>query len=298
MGETVHAVALLSLYLIALPLPEGPPLPLYQAIEEREVAYTVRPGDNLHLIAGRHGIGWSVAARQNGLQPPYRLRVGQTLTLRTRWIVPPPSEGILINLPEARLYLYREGKLHQVYGLGLGMPTWKTPEGDFTIRSKAYKPTWHVPPSIQREMADQGKEVKTIVPPGPDNPLGEHWLQLSMPGYGIHGTIAPASIGQFRSHGCIRVHPDDMAELYDLAEKDTPVTIFYAPVKLARTEDGRIFLEAHRDIYKQSPWSMETLRRAAAAYGITERIDWKKAEAVLHEKSGQAEEITLHAKGG
>lgn len=294
----MHATALLSLYLIATPLPEGTPLPLYRAIEEREVTYTVRSGDNLHLIAGRHGVGWRVVAEQNGLPPPYKLRAGQTLTIRSRWIVPTPTEGILINLPEARLYLFREGTLHRIYGLGMGMPTWKTPEGDFIIRSKAYKPTWHVPPSIQREMADQGKEVKTIVPPGPDNPLGEHWLQLSQPGYGIHGTIAPASIGQFRSHGCIRVHPDDMAELYDLVEKGTPVAIRYAPIKLARTEDGRIFLEVHRDIYKQAPWSMETLRRAAAAHGLMERIDWKKAEAVLHEKSGQAEEVTLNTRGG
>ncbi len=288
----MHATALLSLYLIAAPLHEGTPLPLYRAIEEREATYTVRPGDNLHLIAGRHGVGWRVVAAQNGLPPPYRLRAGQTLTIRTRWIVPPPAEGILVNLPEARLYLYRDGQLQRVYGLGLGMPTWKTPEGDFTVRSKAYKPTWHVPPSIQREMADQGKEVKTIVPPGPDNPLGEHWLQLSKPGYGIHGTIAPASIGQFQSHGCIRVHPDDMAELYDLVEKGTPVAIHYAPLKLARTEDGRIFLEAHRDIYKQAPWSLETLRRAAAAYGLMERIDWTKAETVLNEKTGQAEDVT------
>jgi L,D-transpeptidase ErfK/SrfK len=294
----MRTAVLLSLHLLATPLPDAPPLPLYRAMEGREATYTVRSGDNLHLIAGRHGVGWRVVAEQNGLPPPYKLRAGQTLTIRSRWIVPPPIDGILINLPEARLYLYREGKLHRVYGLGMGMPTWKTPEGDFIIRSKAYKPTWHVPPSIQKELAEQGKEVRTVVPPGPDNPLGEHWLQLSLPGYGIHGTIAPASIGQFRSHGCIRVHPDDMAELFDLAEKDTPVTIFYAPVKLARTEDGRIFLEAHRDIYKQAPWSMETLRHAAAAHGLTERIDWKKAETVLHEKTGQAEEITWNAKGG
>ena len=52
------------------------------------------------------------------------------------------------------------------------------------------------------------------MPPGPDNPLGKHWLGLSIHGYGIHGTIAPSSIYQFRTHGCIRLHPDDIAELF------------------------------------------------------------------------------------
>ena len=76
---------------------------------------------------------------------------------------------------------------------------------------------WIVPESIQEEMRREGKDVLTRVPPGPDNPLGRHWIGLSIGGIGIHGTIAPSSVYHFRSHGCIRLHPDDVEEKAGIA---------------------------------------------------------------------------------
>ena len=75
------------------------------------------------------------------------------------------------------------------------------------VRMQRHK-EWIVPESIQEEMRREGKDVLTRVPPGPDNPLGRHWIGLSIGGIGIHGTIASSGVYHFRSHGCIRLHPE------------------------------------------------------------------------------------------
>ena len=63
-------------------------------------------------------------------------------------------------------------------------------------------------------MAREGQSVRSIGPPGPDYPLGEYWIGLSAPGYGLHGTISPESGYHFQNHGCIRLHPDAVAALF------------------------------------------------------------------------------------
>ena len=87
------------------------------------------------------------------------------------------------------------------------------------------------------------------VPPGPGNPLGAYRLRLDNPAYSIHGTNAPASIYGFPSHGCIRLHPEDIADLFALVARGTPVQILYETVLVAVLPDGTVYLEAHPDIY-------------------------------------------------
>ncbi|PKO73128.1 MAG: hypothetical protein CVU23_04360, partial [Betaproteobacteria bacterium HGW-Betaproteobacteria-17] len=166
-----------------------------------------------------------------------------------------------------------------------------TPQGEFRIVSRVKNKAWLVPKSIQEEMRREGKIVVAEVPPGPDNPLGEHWLGLSLWGYGIHGTIAPASIYQFRSHGCIRLHPDDIAELFDQVKVGTAGRLIYQPVLLAVVEGGRILLEVHRDIYNQGIDPAQTVRSLAEANGLSHAIDWLAANAVVAAQGGLAHEV-------
>jgi L,D-transpeptidase ErfK/SrfK len=151
--------------------------------------------------------------------------------------------------------------------------------------------TWLVPKSIQEEMRLEGKAVLEEVPPGPDNPLGEHWLGLSMWGYGIHGTIAPASIFHFQSHGCIRLHPDDVAELFDQVEVGTPARLIYQPALLAVVEDGRILLEVHRDIYNKGIDPAQTVRDMAQANDLSHDMNWPAVDAVIAAQDGLAREV-------
>ena len=72
----------------------------------------------------------------------------------------------------------------------------------FHVISLVQSPAWYRP--------------GTVVPPGPQNPLGPRWIGLSLKGYGIHGTNSPRSIGGAKSHGCIRMRNKDVEELIDL----------------------------------------------------------------------------------
>lgn len=257
-------------------------------------SYTVRPGDSLTGIGARFGMEPRLLASVNGLSFSAILKPGQVLAADNRHIVPAGlDDGIVINLPQRMLFRLAGGELQAAYPVGLGKPGWSTPSGDFVVTSRERDKTWIVPPSIQREMLLEGKEVKTIVPPGPDNPLGRHWLGLSLPRIGIHGTIAPQSIYHFQSHGCIRLHADDAAELFEVVRKGDAGRVIYQPVLIFRSPDGNVFLEVHRDIYKKGTDANEMARELADAAGVFDEIDWEKAASVIDAHEGVARDVTL-----
>ncbi len=258
-----------------------------------EFTYMTRRGDSLTVIGGRFGVSVSTLARTNGLDPRARLRLGQTLRIDDRHIVPEsPDAAILINLPQKLLFYFVKGELVSYYPVGLGRPDWPTPTGRFKVATIEENPVWDVPKSIQEEMRREGKPVKTKVPPCPENPLGKYWIGLSLAGYGIHGTIAPMSIYQFRTHGCIRLHPDDIGDLAKRLSVGASGEIIYEPVLLAQVEGQRIFLEAHRDVYKRRKNPLEAVRALASAHGLVHLIDWSGAEEIIAKKEGVAREAT------
>lgn len=257
-----------------------------------EFEYPVQSGDYLTKIGARFGVEQRVLARMNDLKWTAALRPGQVLRVDNRHIVPKrQEEGILINLPQRMLYFFHQGELAFFYPVGLGRPDWQTPAGRFKIANLQENKIWVVPKSIQEEMRREGKAVLTEVPPGPENPLGKHWIGLSFDGYGIHGTIAPASIYHFQSHGCIRSHPDDIARLFPQLAKGMPVNIVYAPVLLTRLEDGRVFLEVHRDVYKKSGDPLKIVQDEARSQGLADMMDWEKVQEVIRRKEGVAREV-------
>lgn len=265
-----------------------------------EILYTVEKDDTLERIAAKLGVSVKRIVDANALDPKKRLARGQVLKVYDRKIIPDPmDEGIIVNIPERRLYLFREKRLVETFPVALGLSRkvngfdWRTPTGRFVITAKQKDPTWLVPPSIQKEMELEGKEVITSVAPGPDNPLGKHALTTSIPGILLHETNKPASIGRYASHGCIRVHPMHMAKLFPEVKKNTPGEILYQPVKLAVTADQRIYLEVNGDAYgKIKSLRAEALRRIEEA-GIAGKVDWTKVERLVKERNGIAEDITM-----
>lgn len=277
----------LSLASVAGDLP-----PLSRQVTGGEFEYTVRPGDFLIAIGARFGVPPELLAKQNATPYDAIIHPGQRLRIDNPHIVPAVlDDGVLINLPQRMLFRFSRGSLAAAYPVGLGKPSWPTPESDFEIISRVKDKPWLVPKSIQEEMRAEGKAVLTEVPPGPDNPLGAHWLGLSLWGYGIHGTIAPASVYHFQSHGCIRLHPDDIAELFDQVKVGTPGRLIYQPVLLAVVDDGRILLEVHRDIYRKGIDPAQTVRGMAEANGLSRDIDWARADAVIAAQEGLAREV-------
>ncbi|MBI5102705.1 MAG: L,D-transpeptidase family protein [Nitrospirae bacterium] len=265
-----------------------------------DTEYRVEAGDTLERIGGRFGVDWRVIARENSLADKSLIRTGSTLRIRGRRIVPATLEnGIIINIPDRTLYYFRNGELADCFPVGLGSPSlkfgkaWKTPLGKFTIKAKEKDPAWHVPPTIREEMEKEGKEVKTVVPPGPDNPLGRHALHTSIQGILIHETIWPGSVYQFRSHGCIRVHPENMKKFFGKVERNDPGELIYMPVKAALTSEGRVLLEVHRDAYGMVEDLGAEAARALEKLGLKGRADPGKVDKVIREKTGMAEDVTL-----
>jgi L,D-transpeptidase ErfK/SrfK len=260
-----------------------------------EFNYVVERGDNLVALSARYGISEAQLEEANGIKPGARLQHGQILSIDNRHIVPKAlDKGILINIPQRMLFYFERGALVSYYPVGLGRRSWRTPVGTFNVIGKREQPTWVVPPSIQDEMEENGEEVKTEVPPGPENPLGDYALDLSLEGYRIHGTIAPMSIYAFRTHGCIRLHPADIEDLYQRVAKGERGEIIYQPVMLAATGDGRIFLEVNRDMYKRGPKALEALRASAEIQNLGEHVDWEAAEIVLRRAEGIARQVERH----
>ncbi len=262
-----------------------------------DTVHVVREDDTLARIGGLLGADWPTIARDNGLDWRKPIRPGQRILVRARRIAPRHAgDGIVINIPETMLYLFR-GKEVSAFPVGLGMPRcdptacWRTPVGTFTVTRKERNPTWHVPKAMREEMARKGEDVLTVVPPGPGNPLGRFALHLSMRGILIHETIWPETVYRLRSHGCIRVHPAHMETLFAGVERGTPGEIIYEPVKAA-AEDGRVYLEVHRDVYGKGVDAAAAARARLESLGLPDKVDWGKVAEVVKLRSGRAEDVT------
>lgn len=255
-------------------------------------SYSVMPGDYLEKIGARFGVSAVVLARDNGIPDPDLIMPGLNLWIDNHHIVPETLQnGMVINIPQRMLFFFLDGKLVSSYPVGLGRPSWPTVQGSLHVAKIEKNPVWLVPKSIQEEMAREQQVVESKVPPGPDNPLGKFWIGLDAPGYGIHGTIAPASIYHFRSHGCIRLHPDDIAQLFTQLSKGFIVELVYIPV-LMTEDNGRVFVEGNADIYNRAPPPLDVLRQLAAANHMTDRIDWQRAQETVMRQDGVVTDVT------
>jgi L,D-transpeptidase ErfK/SrfK len=279
---------LLALGCLVLALPvwaAGKPAPrVYDLIAGSEQDYVVAPGDSLWAITGRFTMNRALLQSWNELPNPDALRPGTHLRVSDRHIVPRRgSDGIVIDIAVRTLYWFHQGALRARFPIGVGRTDWVTPPGHYRIVGRREDPVWHVPPSIQAEMRARGDEVVREVPPGPDNPLGKYWIQLSAAGYGLHGTNAPASIGKYASHGCMRLLPEHVELLYREAPNGTVVDIVYEPVKIARAADGRVHLEVHRDVLGHRQRELPEILNLIGAAGLTEAVDVTRvADAVAH----------------
>jgi len=267
---------------------------LARTLSGGQFQYVVSRGDSLASIGSRYGVDTSVLAEQNGRKGRPRLKPGTVLWVDTRHIVPADiDDGILINVPQRMLFLLSGGNPSLAFPVAAGKSDWRTPRGEFSVAEMRKNPVWRVPESIQAEMEDEGKVVRTRVPPGPNNPLGKYFIGLSLSGIGIHGTIQPLSIHHFRTHGCIRLHPDDVAALFDAVSVATPGKIIYAPVLMAQLDDGRIFVEANPDIYNLESDPIGQLEALADSRNLRKMVDWRQVRETVERRDGLAREVTV-----
>ncbi len=206
--------------------------------------------DTLLDIARAHGLGYEDIVRSNPDVDPWLPGEGTEVLLPTRFILPPgPRTGIVLNLPELRLYYYPPVKKGEVpvvetHPVSIGRMDWATPLGKTKIVNKVRNPSWYPPESIRKEHAEDGDILPRVVPPGPDNPLGGFAMRLSIPGYLIHSTNKPAGVGMRVTHGCIRMYPENIEALFDAVPVGTQVRIINEPYKVGWGIDT-LYLEAH-----------------------------------------------------
>jgi L,D-transpeptidase ErfK/SrfK len=214
---------------------------------------TARADDTLLDIARRHGLGYEDIVRANPDVDTWLPGEGTAVTLPTRYVLPRgPRNGVVLNLAEYRLYYFPtpvEGQpaVVMTYPISIGRMDWETPLGRTTVVSKVRNPAWYPPASIRAEHAAEGDPLPRIVPPGPQNPLGEYAMRLGLPGYLIHGTNRPAGVGMRVTHGCVRMFPEDIDYLFGHVDLNTAVRIINEPVKIGWNGD-ELVIEVHRTL--------------------------------------------------
>ena len=173
-------------------------------IDSDSMAYTVKPGDSLYVLARKNHTTVELIKKINDLKsdniyPKMKLKIHTA------------PFSIQVDKSKNTLVLYSKGEAVKKYSVATGKKNC-TPVGEFKITDKLVHPTWF--------------KTVAILPPGsPENALGTRWMGFDKPGYGIHGTIEPKSMGTQASEGCIRMLNEEVEELYSIVPVGTTVTI-------------------------------------------------------------------------
>lgn len=245
--------------------------------------------DTLLDIARDLGLGYNQIIAANPVLDPWVPVKGNLVLVPLAVVLPQEriSSGIVVNLAEMRLYYFFSNGGHDYFitaPIGIGTEGFLTKLGSYKIKSKTANPTWVVPESIRKAEPDLPVEV----PPGPDNPLGDYAFRLSELQYAIHGTNKPWGIGRRVSHGCIRMYPEDVAELYPMIAVGTTVHVIYEPIKVGWRE-GQCWVQIFDDFDNRigNPvWNvMEELFNYETAIGPLE-VDFSALVRALKDKTG------------
>lgn len=264
--------------------------------------------DSLLEIGRRHGLGYEEMQRANPGMSMWVPGEGTEVTLPTRFILPPgPREDVVVNVAEMRLYYYpptAEGEIPRVetYPISVGRMDWSTPLGTTSITAKVVEPAWYPPQSIIAEHAARGDILPQVVPPGPDNPLGEYAMLLDIPGYLIHGTNRPQGVGMRVTHGCIRMLPEDIERLFPRLPVGTQVRLINEPLKLGWSPDGTLLVQAYPTLQaKQDDKPVERVADALKAVSATIEgreypVNYARLRHLVENPNGQPEPLRLFAK--
>jgi L,D-transpeptidase ErfK/SrfK len=266
--------------------------------------------DTLPDLARRYSLGYEEIQRANPGVDVWLPGEGTTVLVPGQRLLPAGArEGIVVNLPEHRLYYYpkvKKGETPYVitYPVSIGKMDWSTPLGRTRVVEKRKNPPWHPPESVRKEHAERGDPLPAVVKAGPDNPLGAYAMRLAItPGaYLIHGTNNPIAVGMAITHGCIRMYPEDIEALFPKVPVNTPVWLINEPVKVARV-NGQVWLEVHPPVDAEGQRAAIDLEGfyalANAALGDQPAaIHWDLVLATLQEAVGIPQMIGLEVDPG
>ena len=262
--------------------------------------YLTRGGETLLDIALERDLGVPEISALNPGVDPWVPGAETLISLPTQFILPDaPRRGIVVNYGDLRLYHFRKDGSIVTHAIGVGREGFEIKLGQTKIVRKQERPTWYPTASTRRDRP----ELDAVVPPGPDNPLGEYALYLGWPTYLIHGTNKPYGVGRRVSRGCIRMYPHAVRRLFAEVPIGTPVTAVNQTVK-AGWHRGELYIEAQPDfaqideleathgISPRPPTGEERQVILERAGSEAARIDWTLAEAELLKRRGIPVQIT------
>lgn len=170
----------------------------------QDTVYVVQSGDRLAGIAKRFHVTVDLLKRINGLSSDL-IRPGLRLK------IPGGTWSVVVDKSQNILWLKRGEDILKQYRVSTGSHS-STPTGTFRIVNRLANPPWY---------SDEG-----VIPFGdPRNILGTRWLGFDKPGYGIHGTTDPSTIGSQVTAGCVRMRNADVEEVFMIMPEGTLVTI-------------------------------------------------------------------------
>jgi L,D-transpeptidase ErfK/SrfK len=276
--------------------------PQQELVGETQVIFA-RYENTFSAIGRQYNLGYEEMRRANPGVDQWLPGEGTPIYLPTQTILPEATrKGIVINVPAMRLYYFTAEKAAtagapdtlkvSTHPIGIGVQGWATPLGEAKVTGKAKDPVWYVPASIRKEHAERGDPLPSVVPAGPDNPLGSHAMTLSLPGYLIHGTNKPAGVGMRSSHGCIRLYPEDIEALFGRVARGTEVRLVNQPV-LAAWHGGQLYLEVHpplaeetHDLVAEAEAALSRALERAGAAAANATIDRAAIEKIVTEQRG------------
>ena len=286
---------LLATAMIALsPLAHAAPVYDKDYVGKMEV-YRAKFEDTLVHLARKHGLGFVEMRAANPTLDPWIPGEGARVVLPTQSILPDaPRSGIVINLPEMKLYLFeKSGQAPLIYSISPGREGLNTPLGTTTVTHKKVGPTWTPTPRMLKE----DPTLKTFYPAGPDNPMGTHALYLGWDQYRIHGTNKPYAIGRRASSGCIRMYPEAIKDIFDRVPNGMKVTVVDQPVKVgwienkmyvevSPTQEQSLRIEQTGELKSYEITAADMKRITAKAGPLADNIDWEAVRKAVREHRG------------
>ncbi|WP_252738847.1 L,D-transpeptidase family protein [Colwellia sp. D2M02] len=260
-----------------------------------EQYHTVIKGDYFQQIAEQYNVGFLALMAANPNVDPFLPPVNSQVTIPKAMLIPPIRRvGIVINLPELRLYYFSpDNKTVRVFPVGIGREGLETPVATSYISEKREDPVWRPTKEMhERYFAEHGKKLADVVPAGPDNPFGKYALRLGTSEYLIHGSNKRFGIGMRASSGCIRMYDDDIKWLYDNIPLKTKVRIIDQPVKVSYENGHKKLIEIHQPLTEEDG-SKSTVKISDVVQRFvgTERAHWHQLLPFIEQPKGLVVEL-------
>ena len=196
------------------------PVDMMEKANLKQLSYT----SLVEALAERFHASPSLLKRLN---PSAKFTAGETIQVPNVMPVPEPTSGagiaIAVSKKTSALTLTDStGAVIYHAPVTTGSEHDPLPIGEWTVTAIVRNPTFNYNPDLFWD-ADV-THAKAKLPPGPNGPVGQVWIDLSKPHYGIHGTPEPSTVGHTSSHGCVRLTNWDANAVAALIGKGAKVT--------------------------------------------------------------------------